>query len=250
MPLPRPFAPALVVFDKDGTLLDFEHMWGEWARELAGRLERASGVAVASALYSALGYDVVRGRVRAGSPLAAHSMTELRMLNVSVGISAGLSAAAAEQAVAQAWFVPDPVMAARPVCGLAALFRSLRERGILTAIVTSDDRAPTLLTVESLGLARMTNAIVCADEGLPNKPEPDMLLRACHTLDVAPASAAVLGDGVPDLLAGRAAGFGACIGVLSGLSDRMLLEPYADALLPTVCALPSLLDNPLGESES
>ena len=32
----------LVIFDKDGTLLDFHAMWGGWTRELGDRLEAAA----------------------------------------------------------------------------------------------------------------------------------------------------------------------------------------------------------------
>ena len=36
---PPAFNPRLVIFDKDGTLIHFDAMWGGWVTELARRLE-------------------------------------------------------------------------------------------------------------------------------------------------------------------------------------------------------------------
>ena len=54
------FSPALIVFDKDGTLIDFNFMWTSWVTELARRLERAANLALAPQLYAAMGYDAAR----------------------------------------------------------------------------------------------------------------------------------------------------------------------------------------------
>ncbi len=60
----RRFAPALVIFDKDGTLIDFNFMWRVWATELAARLEAAAGVPVTALLYETIGYDSAGRRWR------------------------------------------------------------------------------------------------------------------------------------------------------------------------------------------
>jgi phosphoglycolate phosphatase len=73
--------------------------------------------------------------------------------------------------------------------------------------------------------------------GLPNKPNPAMVTHICRELDVSPARAVMVGDGVPDMLMGRASGVGLCVGVTSGLSDASLLAPYADVVIPSISYL-------------
>lgn len=228
------FLPALVIFDKDGTLIDFNFMWASWVTELAERLERAAHVALGARLYAAMGYDAGHHKVIAGSPLAAHSMADLNLLTRQVAEAGGLSAAEARRVTDAAWFVPDPVAMARPLADLRALFLSLRARGLQIGVATSDDRASTIATLRALQVSEMVGALVSADDGLPNKPAPDMLLRVCEELNVSPQTSVMVGDGVADMQAACAAGIGWRIGVLSGVTAREQLEPYADEILPNV----------------
>ena len=231
------FSPALIIFDKDGTLIDFNFMWASWVTELSHRLVRSTNCALANMLYRAIGYDEANARVIAGSPLAAHSMANLRELTIRVAQDAGLSRQAAEQAVAESWFIPDPVAMARPVADLPRVFSTLRARNILTAIATSDDRAPTEITLKALGIAPYVNALVSADDDLPNKPAPDMLLHICRLLDVEPSHTAMVGDSVADMQAAEAAGIPFRIGVLSGVTSRELLAPYVQVVLSDIGSL-------------
>lgn len=230
-------SPALVIFDKDGTLIDFVYMWASWITELAQRLERATHLPLTSQLYQAMGYDAVTHRVIAGSPLAAHSMADLRVLTADVAQTAGMTREHAERAAEAAWFVPDPVAVARPLADLAQVFRTLHARGFLVAVATSDDRAATLATLHALGVGDQLDALVSADDGLANKPAPDMLLRVCEELNVAPADSIMVGDSVADMEAARRAGVGLRVGVLSGVSMRELLEPHADVVVDSISAL-------------
>jgi len=47
----------LVVFDKDGTLIDFHFMWSGWVEDLAEGLERSTGAPIRAPLFSMMGYD-------------------------------------------------------------------------------------------------------------------------------------------------------------------------------------------------
>jgi HAD superfamily hydrolase (TIGR01549 family) len=228
---------VLVVFDKDGTLIDFHAMWGGWIIELARRLEVAAGVAVAERLFQTVGFDPATGRVAPSGPLAIASMAELRGLTAEVLRAAGLPEQKAERAAAEAWYIPDPVALAWPLADLPALFRALRERGLHIAIATTDDRAPTIATVEALGIAALVDALACGDDGHALKPAPDAILSLCRMLEIAPAQAVMVGDTLADMQMGRAAGVGRTIGVLSGVGTAEVLAPYADELLPSVAVL-------------
>ena len=39
--------PSLIIFDKDGTLIDINTMWGGWITDLAQRLEVVTGRSIA-----------------------------------------------------------------------------------------------------------------------------------------------------------------------------------------------------------
>ena len=231
------FRPALVVFDKDGTLLDFHAMWGGWVRELAARLEADSGLAVSQALFRAYGYDSADGRARADSFLAITPMATLRVMAGEVLRKAGHPASGVESALAAAWRAPDPVATARPLADLPALFVALRERGAKITVATGDDRSPTEAALAACGVAGLVDALACADDGFPPKPQADMVVYLCRLLDVPAAQTMVVGDTVADMQMARGAGAGLAVGVLSGVSPAEVLAPHADVLLNSVAEL-------------
>jgi len=227
-------APTLIVFDKDGTLIDFHAMWGSWITELAQKLEAACRVDLAADLFNAMNFEPSTGRVIPDGQLALTPLSGLRMLTFDVLRAAGLSMGTAEAVMASAWYLPDPVSLALPLADLNDLFSALRSHGIKIAIATSDDRASTEAMVNALGISSLVDAVVCADDGWIIKPAPDMVLGICRTLDLPCSKTVVIGDNVPDLQMGHAAGAGLVIGVLSGVGDKAGLEPYADFLLPSI----------------
>ena len=224
----------LVVFDKDGTIIEFGPMWSGWAVALADGLRAATGRSVEVPLFEMLGYDAATGAVLPGGGLAATPMARLRERTGKVLVDEGLSQAEAEMALAAAWHAPDPVALARPLTDLAALFGRLRAAGHRIAIATSDDRDPTEQTLAAFGLTGAVDALVCADDGIPVKPAPDMVLRLCAELGIEPSRTAVVGDSAADLRMGRAAGVGLVVGVLTGVGARSDLEPQADAVIGSV----------------
>jgi phosphoglycolate phosphatase len=228
-----------VVFDKDGTLIDFGAMWGGWARELGARLDGATRRPVSGDVFAAIGFDPSSGRVRSGTPLAVETMAEIQETVAAVVRRWCPSIAAARRAVETAWFEPDPVATARPLGDLRGLFAELRARGLLIAVATTDDRAPTEATLRALGVRGNVAALACADDGIGVKPDPGVLFALCQVARVPPERTAIVGDAPADLEMGRAAGAGRVVGVLSGVGTREDLAPLADAVLGSVDELGS-----------
>ncbi|MHB8459365.1 MAG: HAD family hydrolase [Candidatus Limnocylindrales bacterium] len=227
----------LVVFDKDGTLIDFTAMWGGWAIGLAGRLEAATDRPVRGALCEAFGVDRVSGQVRPHGLLAATPMAVLRRVALDVLEGSGTTRSRATAALDEAWCPPDPVALAHPLADLGALFGALRNAGIRIGIATADDRGPTLRTLDALGIAGLVDAVVCADDGVAVKPAPDMIFELCRAVGVPAAETAIVGDTIADLQMGRAAGVRTCVGVLSGSGTADELRPMADLLIPSIAVL-------------
>ena len=230
-----------IIFDKDGTLLDFNAMWGGWVVTLAERLEAATGLPLADELYRSVDYDHAGQTVIAGGRLALTPMAEMKVYTHEFLRERGLPHEQAQAALAAAWHAPDPVVLARPLFDLAWLFGSLRARGLQIAVATSDDRGSTLATLAAHGAAQLVDVLVCADDGIPIKPEPQMVFEVCRATGCRPAECVMVGDAVVDLQMARAAG---ClgVGVLSGLATAAQLGPWADVLLNNVVELVTPLD--------
>lgn len=227
----------LLIFDKDGTLIEFHLMWGAWVDALASRLETAAELPLREGLYPLLGVDPGTGLIHAHGLLAATPMSRIREVVQAHVEESGAAPEQAAAAVQAAWHAPDPVALAQPVTDLAGLLGRLRVRVGTFAVATSDDRRPTERTLEALGVSGAFAGLSCADDGIRTKPAPDPVLRLCSTLGILPSRTAVVGDSPADLLMGRAAGAARSIGVLTGVGDRASLEPLADVVLDSIAEL-------------
>ena len=137
----------------------------------------------------------------------------------------------------KAWFVPDPVTLAKPLTDIRALFGNIHQRGIQIGIATTDDRGATQAMLQAFGVTELVASMVCADDGIPAKPAPDMVTALCARMKVEPSKVIVIGDTVADLQMARSAGAGLVIGVLSGVGSLANLTPLADFLMDTVDTL-------------
>ena len=224
----------VVVFDKDGTLISFEAMWGGWARELGLRLEIATRRPVAGDVFSSIGYDPAGDRVLPGGPLATATMARLQERVAAVLRRWCPSVAAARRILAEAWFEPDPLARAVPLADLNGLFAAIRASGRRIAVATTDDRRPTEATLIGLNLADQVAAIVCGDDDGPTKPDPATLLSLAERLHAPTGALAMIGDTPGDLTMARAAGAGRVIGVRTGIGSESELAPQADMMLDSV----------------
>lgn len=161
--------PALVVFDKDGTLIDFNLMWGGWIESQAWKLEMTTQLPVREKLFDIMGYDWIRRSIRSKGALCCTPMGQLYQLAIQVLAGEGIAPDRASEIIAQVWALPDPIATSRPLGDIPALFQSLQRMSIKIAICTTDNRESTIGTLEHLGVMDMVDAIACGDDGLPGK---------------------------------------------------------------------------------
>ena len=226
----------LVVFDKDGTLIDFHAMWSGWTEDLVARLEAVTGRELAGALFPMFGYDPAIRQARPGGGLISTPMARLHDMTVATLIGEDVPAPEALAAVDVAWDAPDPVALAHPLVDLPALLDGLRRHGVRLAVATSDDRTPTVRTLEALGILDRFDAVVCADDDVASKPAPDPVLRACALVGVPPQRTAVVGDSPADIAMGVRAGAGLVVGVRTGIGGDADLVG-AHVIVDSVAAL-------------
>ncbi len=228
-----------VLFDKDGTLLDFHATWMPAYRSAAKAVSRAAGrPELADRLLSVGGYDHHTGRCTPGLPLA--SGTNLDLARAWAG-ECGLDDVAQLLRQLEDIYAREVASRAVPVGDLAALFARLTGRGLQLGIATMDSESLARDTVSRLGVENYLSFVCGYDSGYGTKPDPGMVTAFCARLGLRPAEVLVAGDTLHDLHMGRAAGAGLVVGVLSGTGARALLEPHCDHILESVLELESLL---------
>jgi phosphonatase-like hydrolase len=130
-----------------------------------------------------------------------------------------------------------------PIPGAIEAIGRLRNNGIKVCLTTGFSPSTRDALIDALGWRdKVDLALSPADCGR-GRPFPDMILHALVVLEIDEVGAvAVVGDTASDLVAGRRAGAGIVVGVLTGAHDRAELEAVPPThVLGSVAELPDLL---------
>ncbi len=222
-----------ILFDKDGTLLDFDATWRDFAHELA--MEAAGGNAgTAAQILAGMGYDPRTSRFAAGSLFAAAANAEViaALYPHLAGEELHDRIVAADRRAASVEAVALP--------GVVDAVRHLSAAGLRLGLATNDSVLGARRTLAAFGLTPFFDAVFGYDSVHRPKPAPDVVLAFAAAIGMEPGEIAMVGDNLHDLVAAREAG-AVAIGVLSGNSRREHLEPLADLILDSVTDLAAIL---------
>jgi len=230
-----------IVFDKDGTLIDFNSTWLPVYRYAT--LEFANNdQLVADELLSRHGYDPVAMRFTGGSLLAAGNTDEIAhaWVNQLVGVLDELKIKNMRTRLDQI-FQQQGALSATPVPGLKPTLQHLRGAGMKLGVATSDSYQGIHNTLQPFGVIPEFEFLCGYDSGHGVKPEAGMVLAFCQAMSLDPAEVIVVGDNCHDIEMGKNAQVGFCVGVLTGTSTRDELEVLADVVFDDITELVQLI---------
>ena len=228
-----------ILFDKDGTLVDFEATWFAIGDLLA--LQAAGGDrARADALMERAGYDFDKRCFKADSVFAAGTNADIVALwypdadtedrrKMTAGFDRFTAEAGASQSV--------------PIPGGREAIAHLHGLGFRLGVATNDSTDGAEKTLLALGVAQMFDAAYGYDAVANPKPAPDAIHAFCDLTGLKPSEIAMVGDNRHDLEMARAGGAGLAVAVLSGTGTRDTLAPMADAVLDSIADLPAFLES-------
>jgi phosphoglycolate phosphatase len=229
-----------ILFDKDGTLIDFDATWGPAAYEVMRTLAGVDGNKL-DALMDVSHYVEAEQRFRPTSPLIAGSSASYGPLWAqALGRAPGPDLYDEMDDLFRFWGLETLAPIGEP----AAVAAALADRGFRLGIATNDAEASARAQTTALGLDPYVDFIAGYDSGHGGKPDPGMVLAFAAACGCGPAEVALVGDTLHDLHAARAAG-AASIAVLTGptrTAARPALEPHADHVIDSIADLPALFD--------
>ena len=226
-----------ILFDKDGTLFDFNATWAGLVERVLDRL--APDAAAHARMAEIAGYDPAARRFRPGAPVVAGSVAE-----VAEGWAALVPGVTAPQIEAMANRLGAEVATSElvPACAdLPGFLDGLSGAGYALGVATHDAEASARAHLGAAGAVDRFDFIAGYDSGHGLKPGPGMLHAFAAKVGIAPAEVAMLGDSVHDLLMVPNAGGGLAVGVLTGPATEGDLAPFADHVIASIAELPELL---------
>lgn len=227
-----------IVFDKDGTLLDFHQTWLPVYRFAAEEFS-AGNRQMAAQMLEQHGFDVINQRFHGGSLLAAGNN---RQIAEHWADQAGQTDATEQWAARlHAIFRDQGAEHATPVAHLATTLIRLKQAGLKLGVATADSYDGIINTLQSFDVLHEFEFLAGYDSGYGVKPGGGMVRAFCEQMNLSANTVVVVGDNHHDIEMGRNAKAGLCVGVLTGTSTRSDLETSADIVLDDISALPDLL---------
>jgi phosphoglycolate phosphatase-like HAD superfamily hydrolase len=245
---------SLVIFDKDGTLIELYHYWSQMVALRARLICEALGLGTEhqAGLRWALGVDEKAGRLRPEGPvgLKKREIVLKAAGDYLDGIGRRDTVLLCEQAFERADEISSGDLSRfiRPIRGAVALMDALHDRGCRLALATVDVGRRARLAMEFMGVSDTLDLVVGGEEVARSKPDPEMIRIILDRLGVDRSQAVMVGDALNDLQMGANAGLKASIGVLTGFATAEQMQALTPFIARDVSELAVLPQTPATET--
>lgn len=236
-----------ILFDKDGTLIDFYSLWLQIADRIVPEFLKENQITLDKEhicmVKEALG--ILENYIDPHGAIACKSNQE-----IAEGISEALATKEiqidSKKARTQIVRLFEETMLGGEVefqafTDLPKLFLKLKERGIRLGIATADTLISTKHCAKKLQIEQLLDYIGADDGVVRAKPETDMFEIFCSKYGLEPEEVAVVGDTYNDMRFAKNCKAKA-IGVLSGVSQKEDFQDLADVVIPSVEDILSILE--------
>lgn len=230
-----------VIFDKDGTLMEFQSFWLPVTYRVISRLYNEYGLEalIKKECINALGIDEndcidPEGQLAIGT----YATISTSLQNVLLGHGKNVQSYQFQKEMTQ-WFEEE---SEKQTChfttDLKQLCDYLHEKNIHVAVATTDNLE---VTKKCLNQGNMNVEVISAsDSSIPKKQDLRLIQYLAENWNTTCEKIVMIGDTPNDLRFAKKAG-AKTIGVLSGVSKEQLLLPYADCILNNIGELRNIL---------
>lgn len=220
--------PEIVMFDKDGTLIDIHHYWGSMIKLRAERIieryfaKNPMANEIQIQMIDAMGVNLNSGNLKPEGPVGV--MPRPFIINVLSQVSKSWGMFLNAVDIEKVFLEIDeetsknllPLLRILP--GVEILLDELKKNKIPIALVSTDITSRAVAAIRALQLDNFFDLILGGDSVTKTKPHPDLAIAALAYFSASPEKAIVIGDHPVDIMMGLNAGCKVNIGVLNGIS--------------------------------
>lgn len=212
-----------ILFDKDGTILDFKYLWLNWCYKIVNEGTKKIPGFKFKELIKVWGVDLDYGYVAPGGLLAVGSVRELKRTLIEEILTAGKKSPKKLKSKKLKYFsmskkkveeLVDIVINSaneeidkkgwvRPIKGVPGAIQKFHEMGYKLGVVTTDDTLEAEKHLEALDLKKYFQVVLGCDLVNSCKPSPDLVFEACRQMEIEPSRVVVIGDTVEDVIMGK-----------------------------------------------
>lgn len=230
-----------ILFDKDGTLLDFNSIWVPVAckllEELINDLELFNTVNIYEKMAAAIGID--GDRVVPGSVLVWGTANDISREIQNVIYKENIKNLKAEDF---GMYVRNKINKLakenreliKPNGNVEELMIELKRRGVCTGLATADTFESSLFCLDKLNITRFFDYFGTDDGNTKSKPDPEHLLKFCKICGIKPEEVAVVGDSEADMSLAVNGNAAYAIAILSGTNHPEKFTSLADFTLNSI----------------
>ncbi|MDY4839791.1 MAG: HAD family hydrolase [Lachnospiraceae bacterium] len=236
-----------ILFDKDGTLVDFFSLWLQAATEVIPLFLKENEIQVSQELieYLLKTIGVNQGEIDPKGALAYKSYGEIAK-DICDALEERKIYIAVTKAKEQIEEFFNQSVSSREAniqlfTDMNALMENLKSRNLIIGLATADTKISAENCLKSIGIEQFFDYIGADDGKRKPKPDKEMFLEFQNQFLLKPEEIAVVGDTYNDMLFAKQNG-GIAIGVLSGVSEEEDFENEADYIIASIHELPELLD--------
>ena len=233
-----------IIFDKDGTLIDFDAFWVTVSVKALEDVLRQFGkdnVPVCEILQTLGVHD---GVTDIEGILCKGTYEQMGQIVYDILHQYGCNASCDEVTgvLVEAYNNNSDVGEVKPTCpNLAECLTLLKKRNKKLAVVTTDNEEITRKCLKKLGIEELFDKIYTDDGKTPVKPDPYCVTDFCRITGVKQEHIVMVGDTMTDVRFAKNAGI-AVIGVAKTDKNKAVLTPFADAVISNLSDLLEILE--------
>ena len=224
----------LILFDIDGTLVNDKNRYKHLARARYDAFTRILGEKEAKTWIQLEGITMDPLKVDMNGPLSkAPRREDLAIASTAIYLNGKIwndAKAMATKVYGLADEIMKEIYQPKLFDNVDEALSELKLNGFMLGVATNGDSKISAELLGSTGVDSLFDYVVGADMVNNAKPSPEMILKACDSLGIAPSETVYVGDQPTDIQAGRAAK----VGFIIAVGDKTLLDEGADFIVDSV----------------